>query len=160
MVEPLSIRFSPHKNIIQLDIIQLDPLSKYYIVIDHSSRSSLQIILQIIQQENPTSYHPDQYDRVRPFCQVIQMNHLARSFSQILSSQIIQIDHPTNIIQLDHSKVDHPNRSFSQIIQLDNSVSCLLSLQQNGPTMQSQNCSWGSAVFSYASSILQGKQEL
>ena len=37
--------------------------------------------------------------------------------------------------------------------------SCLLSLKQNGPTMQSQNCSWGSAEFSYASSILQGKQE-
>ena len=29
--------------------------------------------------------------------------------------------------------------------------SCLLSLKQNGPTMQSQNCSWGSAEFSYTS---------
>ena len=38
-------------------------------------------------------------------------------------------------------------------------ISCLLSLKQNRPTMQSQNCNWGSVVFSYASSILQGKQE-
>ena len=37
-------------------------------------------------------------------------------------------------------------------------TSCLLSLKQNGPTMQSQNCSWGSAVFSYASSILRGSK--
>ena len=39
------------------------------------------------------------------------------------------------------------------------SSSCLLSLKQNRPTMQSQNCSWGSAEFSYASCILQGKLE-
>ena len=37
--------------------------------------------------------------------------------------------------------------------------SCLLSLKLNGPTMQSQNCSWGSAEFSYPSCILQGKLE-